>query len=50
MVGMPNATSGPLAPYQERPQAIPLQFKLHFDPSKDQHHFFPMIAEDQQVG
>jgi glycogen debranching enzyme len=45
MVGMPNATSGPLPPYQERPQALPLQFKLRFDPSRDQHHFFPMIAE-----
>jgi hypothetical protein len=45
MVGMPNATFGPMAPYQERPQALPLQFKLHFDPIKDQHHFFPMIAE-----
>jgi glycogen debranching enzyme len=45
MVGMPNATSGPLPPYQERPQAIPLEFKIRFDPSRDQHHFFPMIAE-----
>jgi glycogen debranching enzyme len=45
MIGMPNATSGPLPPYQERPQALPLQFKLRFDPSRDQHHFFPMIAE-----
>jgi glycogen debranching enzyme len=45
MVGMPNATSGPLAPYQERPQALPLQFKLRFDPGKDQHSFFPLIAE-----
>ncbi|HEY1994429.1 MAG TPA: glycogen debranching protein [Edaphobacter sp.] len=45
MVGMPNATSGPLPPYQERPQAMPLQFKLRFDPSRDQHSFFPMIAE-----
>jgi glycogen debranching enzyme len=45
MVGMPNATSGPLAPYQERPQALPLEFKLRFDPMRDQHHFFPMIAE-----
>src|SRR5258707_4804477 len=45
MVGMPNATSGPLPPYQERPQALPLQFKLRFDPAKDQHQFFPMIAE-----
>jgi glycogen debranching enzyme len=45
MVGMPDATSGPIAPYQERPQAFPLQFKLHFDPAKDQHHFFPLITE-----
>ena len=45
MVGMPNATSGPLAPYQERPRSLPLQFKLRFDPTRDQHHFFPMIAE-----
>jgi glycogen debranching enzyme len=45
MVGMPNTTSGPLPPYQERPQAMPLEFKLRFDPSRDQHHFFPMIAE-----
>jgi glycogen debranching enzyme len=45
MVGMPNATSGPLPPYQERPQAMPLQFKLRFDPSRDKHRFFPMIAE-----
>ena len=45
MVGMPNATFGPMAPYQERPQALALQFKLRFDPARDQHHFFPMIAE-----
>jgi len=50
MVGMPNATSGPLAPYQERPQALPLQFKLRFDPIKDQHHFFPLIAEVSRSG
>src|ERR1700712_1016038 len=39
MVGMPNATSGPLPPYQERPQAMPLQFKVRFDPARDQHYF-----------
>jgi hypothetical protein len=50
MVGMPNATSGPLAPYQERPQALPLEFKLRFDPAKDQHHFFPLIAEVSRSG
>ena len=50
MVGMPNAASGPLAPYQERPQALPLEFKLCFDPAKDQHRFFPLIAEVNRSG
>ena len=50
MVGMPNAISGPMAPYQERPQALPLQFKLRFDPVKDRHHFFPLIAEINRSG
>jgi glycogen debranching enzyme len=45
MVGMPNATSGPLAPYQERPQALPLEFKIRYEPTKDQHHFFPMVEQ-----
>ncbi|HXC96095.1 MAG TPA: hypothetical protein VNU92_10350 [Edaphobacter sp.] len=45
MVGMPDSTSGDLPPYQERPQTLPLQFKVHFDPSQDQHKFFPLIAE-----
>ena len=48
MLAMPNASSGPLAPYQERPQTLPLQFKLHFDPAKDKQHFFPLIAEVSQ--
>jgi glycogen debranching enzyme len=45
MVGMPNATTGPLAPYQERPRALPLEFKVRYDPTKDQHHFFPMVEQ-----
>ena len=45
IVGMPNATPGIMAPYQERPQALPLQFKVRFDPSRDQHRYFPLIAE-----
>jgi glycogen debranching enzyme len=44
MVGMPNAT-GTIAPYQERPQALPLEFKVHFDPKEDAERFFPLIAE-----
>ena len=45
MVGMPNATAGTMAPYQERPQALPLQFIVHFDPKTDANRFFPLIAE-----
>ncbi|HEU5401082.1 MAG TPA: glycogen debranching protein, partial [Terriglobales bacterium] len=44
IVAMPNATSGVLAPYQERPQAHPLEFKIRFDPRTDRGKFFPLIA------
>jgi glycogen debranching enzyme len=44
MVAMPNSTSGVLAPYQERPQAHPLEFKIRFDPKTDRGEFFPLIA------
>ncbi len=44
MIAMPNASSGVLAPYQERPQAHPLEFKIRFDPKTDQGEFFPLIA------
>jgi len=50
MVGMPNASPGTMAPYQERPQALPLQFKVHFDPKTDQNRFFPLIAEVSRPG
>jgi glycogen debranching enzyme len=45
IVGMPNATAGTMAPYQERPQALPLQFIVHFDPKTDANRLFPLIAE-----
>jgi glycogen debranching enzyme len=44
IVAMPNATSGVLAPYQERPQAHPLEFKIRFDPKTDGGEFFPLVA------
>jgi glycogen debranching enzyme len=50
MVGMPNAVSGPLAPYQERPQSLPLQFKVRFDPARDRQRFFPLIAVVNRSG
>ena len=44
MIAMPGASSGILAPYQERPQAHPLEFKIRFDPKTDRTKFFPLIA------
>ena len=45
MVAMPQATAGVMAPYQERPQGFPLEFKVRFDPAKDGGKYFPMVTE-----
>ena len=45
MVAMPGAVSGVMAPYQERPQGFPLEFKVRFDPAKDGGKFFPLLTE-----
>jgi len=50
MVAMPNATPGIMAPYQERPQALPLQFLVRFDPKRDAGRFFPLLVEVSQPG
>jgi glycogen debranching enzyme len=42
-VTIPGATSGILAPYQERPQVHPVELKLHIDPARDHGHFFPLL-------
>ena len=42
-LAMPTAEPGILAPYQERPQAWPLQFVLHFDPKRDSQTLFPLL-------
>ena len=42
-VAMPTATSGILAPYQERPKNYPLQFVLHFDPATDSDKLYPLL-------
>lgn len=44
MVAMPGAKPGILAPYQEHPEAHPLQFKLAFDPQKDAKSYFPLLT------
>lgn len=50
MIGMPNAAPGPVSPYQERPQALPLAFHVHFDPARDAHHLFPLICAVNHPG
>jgi hypothetical protein len=42
-LSMPTAEPGILPPYQERPHAWPLQFVLHFDPTRDSSTFFPLL-------
>ncbi len=42
-VAMPEARSGVLAPYQERPQVHPVEFRLHFDPKRDGNRYFPLL-------
>jgi glycogen debranching enzyme len=44
VVAMPNATAGPMRPYQERPKTEPLEFHLSYDPAKDDHVFYPLLA------
>ena len=45
MIGMANATPGPISPYQEHPQTLPLEFRVHFDPAKDAGHLFPLLCQ-----
>ncbi len=42
-VALPGAEPGILAPYQERPQIHPVEFKLHIDPAHDRGRFFPLL-------
>ena len=42
-VALPGATSGIMAPYQERPQTHPLEFHLHVDPKTDRGKVFPLL-------
>jgi glycogen debranching enzyme len=42
-VALPGATSGIMAPYQERPQVHPLELILHVDPAKDRQRIFPLL-------
>jgi glycogen debranching enzyme len=42
-VALPGATSGIMAPYQERPQVHPLELKLHVDPKTDRGKVWPLL-------
>ena len=42
-IALPGATSGTMAPYQERPQFHPLELILHFDPAEDKGRLFPLL-------
>ncbi|MDR3728120.1 MAG: hypothetical protein P4K86_13860 [Terracidiphilus sp.] len=42
-VAIPGAKPGVLAPYQERPQVHPVEFKLHIDPARDHGRLFPLL-------
>ena len=43
-VAMPGSERGPLRPYQERAQTLPLEFNIHYDPARDDGRFFPLLA------
>jgi glycogen debranching enzyme len=42
-IALPEATSGVMAPYQERPQTHPLEFRLHVDPKTDRNRAYPLL-------
>lgn len=42
-VALPGAKSGVLAPFQERPQFHPVEFRLHYDPKRDGTRYFPLL-------
>jgi glycogen debranching enzyme len=42
-ITIPGAQPGILAPYQERPQAHPVELRLHIDPAHDNGRLFPLL-------
>jgi hypothetical protein len=42
-IGIPGATPGVMAPYQERPRTYPLELKLAFNPATQDGLFFPLL-------
>lgn len=50
MIGMPNASPGPISPYQEHPHTLPVEFRIHYDPAHDEDHYFPLLCEVSRAG
>ncbi|NYF79381.1 amylo-alpha-1,6-glucosidase [Granulicella arctica] len=50
MVAMPNAQHGPIPPYQERPVTTPVEFRISYDPAKDDHTFYPLLCGLARMG
>ncbi len=46
---MPGAEPGILPPYQEKPKTYPLQFILHFDPTRDGNKLFPLLLTESDT-
>ncbi len=44
MLGMPDAQPGAISPYQEHPHTLPLEFRIHYDPARDDDHLFPLLG------
>ena len=42
-VAIPGSQPGTMAPYQEKPQVHPLEFRLHVDPVQDRGKAFPLL-------
>jgi glycogen debranching enzyme len=42
-VEIPSALPGIMAPYQEKPQVHPLEFKLRYDPAVDRGRVYPLL-------
>ncbi|MGB9032111.1 MAG: hypothetical protein WCC27_18450 [Acidobacteriaceae bacterium] len=43
-LAIPRSEPGILPPYQERPSSWPLQFVLHFDPTRDRGKVYPLLV------
>ncbi len=50
LIGMPGSTVGDVSPYQEHPHTVPLEFRLRFDPAKDNGKMYPLLCETARPG